>query len=220
MAVKSACRSSSTAWHDVVIFDALSHGASCARHRRHPGRAAGGSACRPVAWCSRRRRRGDGLAGRARLRPAYGARPLRRLVQKAIGDERWLPSARRRCPRRRPRAGPRLRVEGGGRWRSPASPATRKAMRGCGQGGCFATADRRLGDADRRAGWKHPARFLASSRPHPRPTSPSPSSPGSLSSRSAQCTPACRSPAPSTRHFIELSQPATGTELITWSSGR
>ena len=70
---------------DVVVFDALSHRGPRADRRPPGGRA--GPAARATAGCRWTSR----AAAREWLTltgydPAYGARPLRRLVQKAIGD--------------------------------------------------------------------------------------------------------------------------------------
>ena len=56
------------------------------RDRRHPGRRAGPAAGRPPAHPAGHRRGAEWLALNG-FDPVYGARPLRRLVQSAIGDQ-------------------------------------------------------------------------------------------------------------------------------------
>ena len=79
---------------DIVVFHSLGS-EQLAVDRRHPGRAARGAAGRPPARRSRSRDAAREWLAITGFDPVYGARPLRRLVQSAIGDQ----LARRRCSR-------------------------------------------------------------------------------------------------------------------------
>ena len=70
---------------EVVVFDALSTD-DLAQHRRPAGRADGQAAGGPAAALEVSPEARDWLA-RTGYDPAYGARPLRRLIQSAIGDQ-------------------------------------------------------------------------------------------------------------------------------------
>ena len=91
---------------EIVIFDALTKD-ELAQHRRPAARAAGEAAGGPADRDRGHRRAPAPGSPTTGYDPAYGARPLRRLIQTAIGDPlaRMLISGRRR--RRRPgRRGP------------------------------------------------------------------------------------------------------------------
>ena len=96
-----------------------------ARDRRPAGRRAAPAAGRPAARRSRSPTAARDWLARTGYDPVYGARPLRRLVQTAIGDQLASALLGRRDPRRRHGRSTWTRRHA---WRSPAHPSRRIAV--------------------------------------------------------------------------------------------
>ena len=87
---------------EIIFFHALGR-EHMKRDHRHPARGSA-EAARGAEDPRRADRRGQGPARREGYDPAYGARPLKRTIQRRVLDPLAHAGARGRVPRRRPRA--------------------------------------------------------------------------------------------------------------------